>query len=86
MHMQDTVCSSALLRMTKQVRRKLVVMTGDLGLPALGLTAQDRATLCREVHYVIHSAASISFVDHIHRLLAHNYTVRAALRFPTVLH
>ena len=59
------------------MRRKLVVVNGDLGLPGLGLSAEDRRTLCREVHYVVHSAASISFVEHIHRLIAHNYVVRA---------
>ena len=58
-----------------QLRRKLVVMGGDLGSPGLGLTAGDRATLVREVHYIVHSAASISFVDHIHNLISHNYVV-----------
>ena len=59
-----------------QVRQKLVVVNGDLGLPGLGLSPEDRRTLCREVHFVVHSAASISFVDHIHRLIGHNYIVR----------
>ena len=52
-----------------------MVMGGDLGSPGLGLTAEDRATLVREVHYIVHSAASISFVDHIHNLISHNYIV-----------
>ncbi len=56
-----------------------MVVNGDLGLPGLGLSQEDRRTLCREVHYVVHSAASISFVEHIHRLIAHNYVVRACL-------
>ena len=54
-----------------------MVMGGDLGSPGLGLTAEDRATLVREVHYIVHSAASISFVDHIHNLISHNYIVSA---------
>ena len=61
--------------MRLQLRRKLVVMNGDLALAGLGLSPEDRRTLCREVHYVVHSAASISFVDHIQRLVAHNYVV-----------
>ena len=64
-----------LLRFWLQLRKKLVVMGGDLGSPGLGLTAEDRATLVREVHYIVHSAASISFVDHIHNLISHNYIV-----------
>lgn len=63
------------------MRQKLVVVNGDLGLPGLGLSPEDRRTLCREVHFVVHSAASISFVDHIHRLIAHNYIVRS-VAFP----
>lgn len=62
-------------RFRVQLRRKLVVVGGDLGSPGLGLTAEDRATLVREVHYIVHSAASISFVDHIHNLISHNYVV-----------
>ncbi|CAL5224937.1 g7706 [Coccomyxa viridis] len=57
----------------EELRRKLVVMGGDLGLPGLGLSEEDRQTLTREVHYIVHSAASISFVDHIHNLISHNY-------------
>ena len=52
-----------------------MVMGGDLGLPGLGLSEEDRQTLTREVHYIVHSAASISFVDHIHNLISHNYIV-----------
>ena len=52
-----------------------MVVNGDLGLPGLGLSPEDRRALCREVHFIVHSAASISFVDHIHRLIAHNYVV-----------
>ena len=56
-------------------------MNGDLGSPGLGLSAEDRATLVREVHHIVHSAASISFVDHIHNLISHNYIVSA--QYPT---
>ena len=58
-------------------------MGGDLGLPGLGLSEEERQTLTREVHYIVHSAASISFVDHIHNLISHNYIVSssAALAF-----
>lgn len=62
-----------------QLRRKLVVMGGDLGLPGLGLSEEDRQTLTREVHYIVHSAASISFVDHIHNLISHNYVVSSSV-------
>lgn len=52
-------------------------MSGDLGSPGLGLSEEDRGVLTREVHYIVHSAASISFVDHIHNLISHNYIVSA---------
>ena len=57
-------------------------MGGDLGLPGLGLSEEDRQTLTCEVHYIVHSAASISFVDHIHNLISHNYIVSR----PSLLH
>lgn len=59
-----------------QVRRKLVVVNGDISQPGLGLSTADRRRLCREVNFVIHSAASISFVEPVHTLLAQNYVVR----------
>ncbi len=55
-----------------------MVVNGDLGLPGLGLSPEDRSALIRDTQYIVHSAASISFVDHIHRLIAHNYIVRAS--------
>lgn len=61
-----------------------MVVNGDLGLPGLGLSPEDRSALTRDVHFIIHSAASISFVDHIHRLIAHNYIVRTSPSLPTL--
>ena len=58
-----------------QVRRKIVVVSGDLCQPGLGLAAADRRRLCREVNYVVHCAASISFVEPVLSLLAQNYVV-----------
>lgn len=57
------------------MRRKIVVVSGDLCQPGLGLAAADRRRLCREVNYVVHCAASISFVEPVHALLAQNYVV-----------
>ncbi len=64
-----------------QVRDKLVVVNGDLGMPGLGLSPADRNALVRDVQFIVHSAASISFVDHIHRLIAHNYVVSSILPY-----
>ena len=61
------------------MRQKLVVVNGDLSQPGLGLSAVDRRRLMREVNFVVHSAASISFVEPVHTLLAQNYQV--PLRF-----
>ena len=57
------------------MRRKIVVVSGDLCQPGLGLAAADRRRLCREVNHVVHCAASISFVEPVHSLLAQNYVV-----------
>ncbi len=54
---------------------KVVVVPGDLHKPGLGLSAEDEERITNEVQFVIHSAASISFFEHIHTLLEQNYEV-----------
>ena len=61
------------------VRSKLVVIGGDISAPGLGLSAEDAARVQAETDYIIHSAASISFFEHIHVLLSQNYEVRACV-------
>ena len=58
---------------------KVVVVPGDLHKPGLGLSAEDEERITNEVQFVIHSAASISFFEHIHTLLEQNYEVSAPL-------
>ena len=58
------------------VRNKIVVVPGDLHMPRLGMSEADRERITEEVNFVIHSAASISFFEHIHTLLEQNYEVR----------
>ncbi|EIE20590.1 hypothetical protein COCSUDRAFT_48572 [Coccomyxa subellipsoidea C-169] len=60
-------------RVPLDVRNKIVVIPGDLHKPDLGLAQSDRERLIEEVEFVIHSAASISFFEHIHTLLEQNY-------------
>lgn len=62
-------------RVPLDVREKIVVIPGDLHEPDLGLSPEDRQRICSEVEVVIHSAASISFFEHIHTLLEQNYDV-----------
>lgn len=54
---------------------KLVVVEGDVHRKECGLSASDLARLRADVDIVIHSAASISFFEHIHVLLQQNYQV-----------
>ena len=54
---------------------KLVVVEGDVHRKECGLSADDLARLRADVDIVIHSAASISFFEHIHVLLQQNYQV-----------
>ncbi len=55
---------------------KLEVLEGDISVADCGLSQRQLARLRAEVDWVIHSAASISFFDHIHTLLDQNYLVR----------
>ena len=57
---------------------KLVVVEGDVQQNECGLSAADLARLRADVDIVIHSAASISFFEHIHVLLQQNYQVCSA--------
>ena len=41
---------------------KLIVMTGDLSQPNLGLSAEDYTTLCEQVDTIIHNGAAVNFV------------------------
>lgn len=59
----------------RSVMDKLVVVEGDVQQNDCGLSAADLARLRADVDIVIHSAASISFFEHIHVLLQQNYQV-----------
>ena len=56
-------------------------VAADLHKAGLGLSAEDEARIVNEVQFVIHSAASISFFEHIHTLLEQNYEVRLRFTF-----
>lgn len=61
---------------------KVEAIPGDLTLPGFGIAADDMKKLHAETEVVIHAAASISFDDHIHDAIMHNYTVRSAFALP----
>ena len=63
----EEVLRSALSRVT--------VVEGDVHRKDCGLSAADLARLRADVEIVIHSAASISFFEHVHVLLQQNYQV-----------
>ena len=62
-------------RVPDAMRAKLKVLDGDLSAPDCGLSQRQLARLRAEVDWVIHSAASISFFEHVHTLLEQNYLV-----------
>lgn len=62
--------SGELLRSTLD---RLTVLEGDVHRKDCGLCAADLARLRADVDIVIHSAASISFFEHVHVLLQQNY-------------
>lgn len=51
------------------------VLAGDMTLPGYGIGDREMRRLTQETEIVIHAAASISFDDHIHDAITHNYMV-----------
>jgi thioester reductase-like protein len=47
------------VRNNEKLAQKVHVVSGDISLPALGLSDADRATLLHSVDYIIHCAADI---------------------------
>ena len=62
------------------------LLVADLHKAGLGLSEEDEARIVNEVQFVIHSAASISFFEHIHTLLEQNYEVSARSILPLFSH
>ncbi|XP_026685712.1 putative fatty acyl-CoA reductase CG5065 isoform X2 [Diaphorina citri] len=61
-------------------RSKISVVTGDVSLPGLGLSAADRAVLRRNVTVVFHGAATVRFDENIKVAIAINiFGVQAML-------
>lgn len=46
----------------QEIRKKLVVMVGDLSRPNLGLCTEDYHTLCEGVDTIIHNGATVNSV------------------------
>jgi hypothetical protein len=63
-------------RFPEELRAKVVAVTGDITQPKLDISQDDALRLSAEVEFIIHSAASISFFEHIHALLEQNYKAR----------
>ncbi len=61
--------------MPDAIYSKLEVLEGDISEADCGLSQRQLARLRAEVDWVVHSAASISFFDHVHSLLDQNYLV-----------
>ena len=51
------------------------VLAGDMTLPGYGIGPAEMLRLKKETEIVIHAAASITFDDHIHNAITHNYMV-----------
>ena len=56
-----------------ELRRKIVPIAGDLIVDKLGLSAEDRATVCEEADIIINSAASVSFDEPLLDAIQINY-------------
>ena len=51
-------------------------ISGDMTMPGYGIAESDMHRLQQETDIIIHAAASISFDDHIHDAVTHNYMVQ----------
>ena len=58
---------------------KVEAIPGDLTLPGFGIADADVHKLQAETEIVIHAAASISFDDHVHDAITHNYMVSSCM-------
>ncbi len=58
-------------------------IAGDMTLPGYGIAQADMQRLQQQTDIVIHAAASISFDDHIHDAISHNYMVGCTRCSPT---
>ena len=54
-------------------------IAGNITLPDYGIAQADLLRLQQQTEIVIHAAASISFDDHIHDAITHNYMVSCSL-------
>ena len=73
--------SSANLESQVQPSCVVEVLAGDMTLPGYGIGEEEMLRLKQETEIVIHAAASISFDDHIHSAVTHNYMVSCATQF-----
>lgn len=72
-------------QISPDISKKILTLAGDLLEAQLGLTTADMKKLRQEVTHIIHSAASISFIDPVMSLLNQNYEVSIDLRFADVM-
>lgn len=57
---------------------QIEAIAGNMTLPDYGIAQADLLRLQQQTEIVIHAAASISFDDHIHDAITHNYMVRCS--------
>ncbi|XP_051171885.1 fatty acyl-CoA reductase wat-like isoform X2 [Leptopilina boulardi] len=68
----DDALFSRLKEEQPKFRHQIVAVSGDCGLPGLGLSSSDRTTLIREVSIVFHVAATVRFDEKIKLAVAIN--------------
>ncbi|KRF77777.1 uncharacterized protein Dvir_GJ19303, partial [Drosophila virilis] len=63
---------SELLKLKANSLEKVIPIAGDCALPDLGLSEADRQVLTEEVQVVVHSAATVNFVEPLSSALSIN--------------
>ncbi|XP_015602057.1 putative fatty acyl-CoA reductase CG5065 [Cephus cinctus] len=60
------------LRGLPEIHKKIVAVTGDVSLPGLGLSSDDRKMLCNTINIVYHAAATVRFDELLKRAVILN--------------
>ncbi|XP_076618338.1 fatty acyl-CoA reductase 1-like [Colletes latitarsis] len=77
-HRLEEIFNSVLFEKVKEQRgltalqKAVTVINGDVSLPGLGLSSEDRKTLCEKINIVYHAAATVRFDELLKRAVLLN--------------
>ena len=78
--LEDARNDDGVLELARGNTPHIEAIAGNMTLPDYGIAQADLLRLQQQTEIVIHAAASISFDDHIHDAITHNYMVSSVCR------